>query len=348
MNWQSRWRILGELWLILALLNLQTALAQTDAQNKPLDVICFTEHPTVIEGGSTNLQAWATTHDGEPLTQPVSFTWQAPEGTIKGTGPEVNWDLSMVRIEPKEMHRKLTATVKATVTSLGEASCTVEVFIGAKQVGAPDNPDIRGNQTIGRRFLLREQSEDPGYGLYSYLLLSAKPQGEEETARYLKTVEACLQIMNKLQDLPKHLRPSQRNATHIPVTELPKGNADDADFAKKVLAVYDYARAKVLLNTFQKTYDQGPYLISVKTPLTPESESLQPYVLQNFTGIAPELTARGVKNFEFLAAQERTWSETALKTLAFKLRNLVTIAGKETPKVAGGLKMIIQFNKLGE
>jgi len=70
--------------------------------------------------------------------------------------------------------------------------------------------------------------------------------------------------------------------------------------------------------------------------------------LQNFTGIAPELTARGVKNFEFLAAQERTWSETALKALAFKLRNLVAIAGKETPKVAGGLKMIIQFNKLGE
>jgi hypothetical protein len=350
MKRHCRWRILGGLWSILVLLNTQTTLAQTDSQNKPLDVICLTERPAVAEGGSTNLQVWATTRDGDPLAQPVSFAWQASEGTIQGSGSEVQWNLSGVSIAPGELHKKVTATVKAAATGLGEASCAVEVFIGKKDPAGGENSSTgtRGGLITGRRYLLPDETELSGYGLYSYLLLSAKPQNEEETKRYLKTLEASLQMMNKLQALGRHVRPGQLNATHIPVTELPKGKEDDPDFAKKVLAVYDFARAQVLLNKFEKTYDRDPYLISVKPPLTQASEPVPFHILQNFTGAVPDLAARGVRDFEFLAAQERTWTEQSMRVLAFKARNLVAIAGKETPKVAGGLKAMIQFIKLGE
>lgn len=350
MNRQYCWRIIGGLWSILVFLNVQIILAQTDSQNKPLDVICLTEHPAVVEGGGTNLQAWATTRDGEPLGQPVSFAWQAPEGTIQGGGSEVQWNLSGVSIGPDELHKKVTATVKAVATGLGEAGCAVEVFIGKKDLaGAEDSSTgTRGGLITGRRFLLPDETEPSGYGLYSYLLLSAKPQDEEETKRYLKTLEASLQIMNQLQALGRHVRPGQLNATHIPLTELPKGKEDDPDFVKKVLAAYDFARAQVLLNKFVKTYDRGPYLISVKTLLTQAPEPVPLHILQDFTGVVPELAARGVKNFGFLAAQQRTWTEQSMRDLAFKSRNLVAIAGKETPKVAGGLKAMIQFMKLGE
>lgn len=350
MNRRYRWRTNGGLWLILIFLNAQIALAQTDSQNNPLEVICLTDRPAVTEGGNTNLQVWATTRDGEPLRRPVSFSWQTTEGTIQGSGSEMQWNLSSVRIVPGELHKKVTATVKASAAGLGEASCAVEVFIGKRNPAGGEDPSTgtRGGLITGRRFLLSTETELSGYGLYSYLLLSAKPQGEEETNRYLKTLEASLQIINKLDDLGRHVRPGQLNATHIPVTELPKGKEDDPDFAKKVLAVYDFARAQVLLNKFEKTYDRGPYLISVKTALAPASQPVPIYIFQNFTGVVPDLAARGVRDFAFLAAQERTWTEQSMRVLAFRSRNLVAIAGKETPKVASGLKAMIQFIKLGE
>ena len=254
-------------------------------------------------------------------------------------------NLSGVGIESGELHKKVTATVKARTTSQTDSSCLVEVFLGNKEEGDKPAP-TRGGLITSRRYLLPTQAEDPSYGLYSYLLLTGKPRNEEEMVRYLKTLEACLQVLNKLKDLNRHVRRSQLNATHIPVTELPKGNEDDPDFAKQVLSVYDFARAKVLLNKFANTYDRGPYLISVKPPLSQAPEPVQIYILQNFTGVVPELAASGMKNFEYLAAQQRTWTEQSMRLLPFKIRNLIAVAGKVTPEVAVSLKTMIQFVKL--
>ena len=267
---------------------------------------------------------------------------------VQGSDPEVEWNLSKVRIKSDESHSKVTATVKAMTA--GYSSCTVEVFIGQKEPtgGAHPTTGTRGGLIPARRYLLPNQEEAPNYGLYSYLLLSAEPQSEKETVRSLRTLEACLRAIRQLHNLGRYVRPSQLNATYIPVTELPKGKEDDPDFAKKVLAVYDFDRAKVLLNKFEKAYDRGPYLISVKTPLTPASESVQAYIFQDFTNVVPELAVSGVRHFEFLAAQERTWSEKSMQVLAFKSRNLIAVAGKVTPEVAGSLKAMIQFIKLGE
>jgi hypothetical protein len=346
MNRQDRGRILGGLWTMLVILTAQSALAEIDAQEKTVDAICLTERPAIMEGETTNLHAWVLTRDGQSL--PIS--WQVSDGTVRGTGAERQWDLSSIRTQPGEPYKKVTATLRAAAMDLGDAGCAVEVFIAKKEpTGGEEAPTgTRGGRMTGRRYLLPEDTELSGYGLYSYLLLGEKPQNEEKTTRYLKTLEASLQIMNKLQALSRHVRPRQLNATYIPVTELPKGKEDDPDFAKRVLAVYDFARAQVLLNKFEKTYDQGPYLVSVKAPLSQETGPVSFQIFQNFTGVIPDLAARGVRNFEYLAAQERTWTEQSMRVLAFKSRNLIAVAGKETPKVAGSLKTMIQFIKLGE
>jgi len=345
------WRqIVGSLSSILVLIHAQTVLGQADPQRTALDLICVAEQPAIVEGDSTRLHAWATTEDDQMLSVPVSFAWHVTEGTVQGTGGDVQWELSDLSIDPGKSHKKVAATVKAMVTGQGEADCTLEVLISKKEETNIEDPTAgtRGGMIAGRRYLLPNQVGVPGYGLYSYLLLSGKPKNEEETARYLKTLEACLQVLNKLRGLEKHVRQSQLNATHIPVTEVPKGNEDDPDFAKKILSVYDYARAKVLLSQFENTYDRGPYLISVKKPLTKRSESVPIHILQNFTGVVPELAAKEVRDFEFLAAQQRTWTEQAMRRFPSKLRNLIAIAGKVTPGVATSLRTTIQFVKFGE
>ena len=54
--------------------------------------------------------------------------------------------------------------------------CAVEVFIGKQEAVIPDRGTIRGEQLFSaKRYLLPGESEEPGYGLYSYLLLSAPP-----------------------------------------------------------------------------------------------------------------------------------------------------------------------------
>lgn len=347
MRWLLCCGVFRSIPFVVFLLLSSTAFAQTDTQNNAMDLVCLTDRPAIIVGETTRLQAVAATQDGTPRTQPVSFEWQVTEGAVRGSGSDVEWNLSRVGIASGELRKKVTATVKAVSAGQANSSCSVEVFIGKRPEGDKSST-VRGGLIAGRRYLLPTQTEDSGYGLYSYVLLSGKPQNEEEMARYLKTLEACVQVLNTLKDFDKHVRRSQLNATHIPVKELPKGNEDDPDFAKRVLSVYDFARAKVLLNKFATNYEGGPYLISVKSPLSQAPEPVQVHILQNFTGVVPELAARGVKNLEYLSAQQRTWTEQSMRTLQFKLRNLIAVAAEVTPEVAVSAKSMIQFIKLEE
>ncbi|MDR4469256.1 MAG: hypothetical protein MRJ68_13340 [Nitrospira sp.] len=348
MRWWLCCRVLGSLSFLVVLLVSLPVLAGTDTQNDAMDLICLTDRPTIGEGETTKLHVVVGAQDGTPTAQAVPFQWHVSAGTIQGSGPEVEWNLSKVGIKAGESHTKVTATVKAMVA--GYSSCSVQVFIGKKEsAGGEDSTvEIRGGLIPARRFLLPNQEEKPNYGLYSYVLLSAEPQGEQETVRALQTLEACLRVMRQLDKLSRHVPPSQLNATHIPVTELPMGKEGDPDFAKKVLAVYDFDRAKVLLNKFEEHYDRGPYLISVKPPLSPAPQPVPIHILQDFTSIVPKLAARGVRDFEFLAAQERTWTEQSMRRFPSKLRNYLAVASEVTPEVARSLKTMIRFVKIGE
>jgi hypothetical protein len=325
-----------------------TVHAQNNVSGKPLTVICLPERPVIVEGGRTSLQAWAITPNGEPLPQPLTFEWQMTAGVSQGTGAEVQWDLSSVRIDPNGMHQQVAATVKAVSPSMAVATCTITVFIERRNAEEATR-STRGGLISARRYLLPGQREEPGYGLYSYLLFSGPPQSGEEKARYLKTLESCLALIQDIEEYQKrHVRPSQLNISHIPVTKSPKEDPAAAQWAENVLAVYDYATAQILLNKLNKTYQQGPYLMSVQTPLTDAPTPVSLHLLQNFTGVVPDLAARGVKLFEYLCAQQRSWTDEALRTFTFTLRNLIAVAGQETPKVASGFKTAIQLIKAAE
>jgi hypothetical protein len=322
-----------------------------DAANT-MEVICLTEQPAIVEGESATLKAWASTPDGQPVTQRITFQWTVEDGRITTQAAEARWDLSSVKVEPREGRKKLTATVRATAPGMVKVGCTVEVFIGRKETVIPDRGTIQREKLFSaKRFLLPGESEEPGYGLYSYLLLSAPPMDTEANARYVKTIEAYLLLLQNIDEfLRKHVRPSRLNATYIPLKEMPKPvretpepGKSNAEWAANILAVYDYTAAKILLGNLDKSARKGPYLVAVLKPL---SEMNTPACLfDDFTGVVPELVSEQVEFFTFLAAQERSWSEEALERLAHKLRNLVAVGGKVAPDTLKGLARMIRFER---
>lgn len=259
------------------------------------------------------------------------------------------WNLSSVNIMSGELHKKVKADVKATSASLGEATCSVEVFIGKKEQVVPGPPPIdrSGGLRSARRYLLPSEKEESGFGLYSYLLFPVPPGSDDEKARYLKTLESCLRMMQGVEEhLARHRRPSELNATHIPVTKVPKYNKDLEKWAANVLDLYDYATAQKLLDKLDKTYRRGPYLISViKQPLSNGDASIPVHLLQDFTGKVPELVSQFVDFFTYRAAQQRAWTDESLQSFRLNVRNIVAVASKVEPGVADAVIKLVSLKQ---
>jgi hypothetical protein len=110
---------------------------------------CSPDLPTVASGEDHTLalRAWSASH--KPLI------WKADAGILKGSGPEVEWDLSGAAVGPHT----------ATVAIAGTEPCAIE----ARVLGS-----ARGGLESGAAYLLTGREEARGYGLYSYLLGSRR------------------------------------------------------------------------------------------------------------------------------------------------------------------------------
>jgi hypothetical protein len=309
-----------------------------------VELICLTEQPAIVEGGNATLRVWASAGDGRPTNVPITFDWQVDTGRIEqqGTGTTTQWDLSSVKVGPSGKVIA-AATVTATQAGRGAASCTVDVVIGKKAATVSDRERGVGDSRISaKRYLLPGDHEDAGYGLYSYLLFSAPPKDAEEKARYLKTIEAGLLVLQDVEDYLIHnVRPRSLNVTYIPVKEKPSKGKSSAEWAANVLAAYDYAEAQILLSRVQQGHQNGPYLVSVLTPLSDSGTAA--HLWEDLTGVVPEMAWDRMRFFTYLAAQERAWSEQSLERLGLKLRNLIAVGGKVTPMTAAALEEVIHY-----
>ena len=105
--------------------------------------------------------------------------------------------------------------------------------------------------------------------------------------------------------------------------------------------VYDYSTAQILLNKLDETYQQGPYMISVRTPLTHAKSPTPLYLFQNLTGVVPQLAWKWIDFFTYLAAQERGWTDESLRRFGLRMRDLIAIGGKVTPDIASNLIQLV-------
>lgn len=323
--------------------------ARSSSSESNLELICFSDRPVVPERSNTKLRALASTSDGNQIGAAPTFAWQVTAGVVRGAGAEVQWDLSTVSIGPNDMDKPVLATVTAEVPGIGKRSCEVTVFLErlTKTESARPLDSTRG-LISAHRFLLPNEQEKTGYGLYSYLLFRAPPQNPEEEARYLKTLESYLAQLRDVEELlQRHVRPSQLNVSRIPVTTRPHSDPSLTKWAENVLAVYDYATAEILLNKLDKAYQRGPYLISVQRPLTQTADPVSLHLLQDLTGMVPGLAKEWVIYFTYVTAQQRSWADQSLHSFTLKLRNTIAVASKVTPEVAKSLVSMIQLIRVG-
>ena len=343
MNKQSALLTAGAVTLMALLTHSVAVIAAANDAASDVELICLAEQPAIVEGESATVQAWASTLEGRSISSPISFEWEVDAGRIEAQAAATRWDLSTVKVEPQAARRRVTATVKATQPDRREVRCAVEVFIGKKEATIPDRGSTQGESLLSaRHFLLPGKPEAPGYGLYSYLLFSAPPKDAEETARYLKTIEASLLVLQDVDDyLSRHVRPKSLNVTYIPLKEAPSSGKSTAEWAANVLAAYDYAAAQILLSRVQRTHQDGPYLLSVLAPLS--EPGMPAHLWENLTGVVPELAWSWIKFFTYLAAQQRSWSDESLQRFGLQLHNLIAVGGKVTPITMKALETAIQF-----
>jgi len=201
-----------------------------------------------------------------------------------------------------------------------------------------------GAQFTGTALLLSKASEDPGYGLYSYILLPHAPAPYEKE-RYRSLLIALLNIPT-VKDLSALVPKSQINTTYLltkemPPLESPFSAADEADF---LLQNYDYARATVLLSTLPKYTGLGPIIVSVLHPLQ-YGQTPNPVLVQNLSDAQPDLMSVYVDAFSKRVAQGEVWQPQSLASLSLSLRNLL-----ETTAVGLGLSRtaVTSWIKLSE
>jgi len=184
--------------------------------------------------------------------------------------------------------------------------------------------------------LLNGKPVPKGYGLYSYLLFNTPPRDAQESERYRKTIDACLNIFQSVdQYLKRALQPGSLNVIYIPVTKVPNEQASSQDLAARLLASYDYATAQILLDSFSRDHERGPYLVSVRNPLPADRPPTN--LWEDLSGVTPDLAWDWVKNFAYLAAQRRSWSDAALRQFGLDLRDLISVAGEVAPEVVEAL-----------
>jgi hypothetical protein len=321
--------------LLLPALSSEHYARELPAQTAPNVVACSPDKPIVFPKETISLKVWATF----PASQALHYAWSVTAGSVEGEGSEVRWNFEGVRPEVYK------ATVRVSDPRGEAADCSVRVIVRSRPI------ELRGgSRETGRSFLLPEQIETGGYGLYSYFLLGSPPN-DVTRERYLKAIEEYLKFPD-ITGLEEYIEPRELNINYLPVTASPgedvlKRLADERyDFVSEwVLRHYDYARARALLRRVPGDHREGPYFVSFLKRFDWKVGLSRPYLYQNQSRVPPHLLSLWVKEFLNQAAQERFWEERTGQQFVLKLRTAIGIMAVGLPEVRSALDDLIAWIK---
>jgi hypothetical protein len=302
-----------------------------------LIISCVPDRPVAHPGERLGVTAWtrALSDKSKP-----GITWSSSVGSITGKD-RATWtfpnDEAKISIEGP-------ATAKAIVkhASLGQGECGVRVYFVRPVVMRGESQPML---ISGRTFLLPGKKEPEGYGLYSYILFGTPPGNDSERERYLKGIESYLQVMQPIEELERYRDSHELNITLIPlkvpidlnrsVIELKEAR----ESAIKLLGIYDYARAQVLLADFSlDPTSSGPFLVSKRHPTKATRADRTVF---DMSRVSPTLVSDWTRAFCNLATQESSWTDTTLRRLALNVRNVIAVAARLTPQVRGEVDKIL-------
>jgi len=248
-----------------------------------------------------------------PYDSTARYAWTPTGGRLVGTGASRGW---VLRDAGLGVYRTVI-----TMTGRGgqERRCTVQVKV------VPPSGTMAG--LPARSFLQSNASERPGYGLYSYLLLGAKPD-EATLGRYRSAVAEFVRLLPAIGQYAADINPAAVNINYLPVSQIPTSDAAD-----RVLEQYDYARAQVLLGVLPGAHFRGPYLVSVRTPLSSQATVPNAYVAQDLSTVPDALVGVWVREFLGQATQERLDAGFSPRGLALRLRTLIGVVAMGLPDI---------------
>ncbi len=144
---------------------------------------------------------------------------------------------------------------------------------------------ISGCATVGtqpprvtsRDVLWEEESEDHGYGLYSYILLSRKALNRNEFNRYLRLFDAFLKSLNPSKNYLKRklYKMDEINVTYWLMLRRKYPGGKVSENLEFFVNNYDYPRSRLILNRIKGLNGPGPFIVSYNTPLGVPNKELR-------------------------------------------------------------------------
>lgn len=186
-----------------------------------------------------------------------------------------------------------------------------------------------------RSQLLNNESEEPGYGLYSYILFAKRPNKHEKKA-YLEIIEKFLDITPANTTYIQSLKKNCLNITYIPVH-----SKSNSIVAEEILRNYNYERAKIMLSFFKNNdLKKGPYIISSASPLGTTNKTIRAnYFIFNFTRIEKQMIVLSFDMFlQQVEKEDFLDPHSTLKRFVVYLRNKLCQVGKGVDPVYSKLK----------
>jgi hypothetical protein len=223
------------------------------------------------------------------------------------------------------------------------------VLAGCYSLGGTARMPREQHYAAGRAFLVGDEREAPGYGLYSYLLFAGPPPPAARQ-RYLQAVTAYLEYLPPIAALTAYRSSKQLNITYLPVTTPPP--ADIAAFRPKftdpeasataaswILDHYNYPRTAMLLSALgRRKAGDGPYLISALQPLSTAGDTPGPHLRQDLSSLPPDFTRAWFKEFLQQAASPGDWDNTSLSRFALTLRTAAASSAEVLPSVRDSVR----------
>lgn len=214
--------------------------------------------------------------------------------------------------------------------------------------GAHLPPPVARRETV-RDFLLHDNAEGEGYGLYSYVLFGKAP-GEQDRERYESVVAAFLKVPTAILVEGDGQKRCNLNITYLLLGDAPPewianlNAAEPAELAraaKWIVTHYDYLRSQQVLTRFG-TYTRGPYLISSLAPLHTDAPEPDRFLWQDLSAQVPSLADAWVDEFMREASKNHFWEREELARFMLELRNGIALAA-EVPGLDAQLSSLIKL-----
>lgn len=212
-------------------------------------------------------------------------------------------------------------------------ACTLPVAVDDLRRG--------GDLLTGREFLIANQLETAGYGLYSYVLLERAPAGNR------RLNEAVLDAYLNIQEIERFTQAgvarSQLNVNYLPLSEPPPPKPS-VDW---LLDHYDYTRAQIIARTAGVRVSGRPHIVSYISPIALGGAVDQKRLLsQDLSTVPADLAFLWMRNFIRQAQRPQYWDKrVTMERFMLSLRTEIAVVARAFSEVGSAQADVEKFFK---